>query len=65
VSPELLFNQEAECPVDLWALGIIVYQMLTGTTPFKAANEFLIFEKIRAGTVEYPEDMDSVAKDFI
>jgi 3-phosphoinositide dependent protein kinase-1 len=51
--------------VDLWALGIIVYQMLTGTTPFKAANEYLIFEKIRAGVVEYPETMDSDARDFI
>jgi len=39
--------------------------MLTGTTPFRAENEYLIFEKIRAAAVPYPEDMMPDARDFI
>jgi 3-phosphoinositide dependent protein kinase-1 len=39
--------------------------MLTGTTPFKAASEYLIFEKIREGNVDYPTDMAADAKDFV
>jgi 3-phosphoinositide dependent protein kinase-1 len=65
ISPELLFDQEAECPVDLWALGVIVFEMLTGATPFRAENEYLIFEKIREGTVRYPANMEPDARDFI
>lgn len=65
VSPELLFSQEASYPVDLWALGCIVFQMLTGTTPFRAENDYLIFEKIRAAQVPFPPDMMPDARDFI
>lgn len=46
VSPELLENKYCGKPGDIWAFGCILYQMIAGKPPFKAANEYLTFQKI-------------------
>jgi serine/threonine protein kinase len=38
VSPEVLLDNSHGSPVDLWALGVIVFQLFTGYTPFKGIN---------------------------
>ena len=50
VSPEVLGSRPATKACDLWALGCIVYQMLTGNTPFHEETEYLIFRRIQAYT---------------
>jgi serine/threonine-protein kinase len=41
MSPEQIKNAEGVDPrSDLWSVGIILYEMLTGQEPFRAANEF-------------------------
>jgi 3-phosphoinositide dependent protein kinase-1 len=46
VSPEVLVDMEVTPAADLWALGIILYQLSHGTTPYKDKTEILIFENI-------------------
>lgn len=65
VSPEVIRGESATFASDLWAFGCIIYNMLTGRPPFKAANEYLIFEQIRALDVKFPEDMSTPARDLI
>jgi len=50
---------------DLWALGIIIYQMLTGDLPWNAKNEADLFDQIMNNKIEYPEDMPKGAVDLI
>lgn len=38
VAPEVINNQEASYFADLWSLGVIIYQIFTGKTPFKAST---------------------------
>lgn len=65
VSPELLTDKNACKASDLWAFGCIIYQLLAGRPPFKAANEYLTFQKITSLQYEFPDGFPDVAKDLV
>ena len=65
VSPELLTDKNACKASDLWAFGCIIYQLLAGRPPFKAANEYLTFQKIVALDYEFPAGFPLVARDLV
>lgn len=65
VSPELLTDKNACKASDLWAFGCIIYQLLAGRPPFKAANEYQTFQKIVALDYEFPRAFPEVAKDLV
>ncbi|XP_063363139.1 3-phosphoinositide-dependent protein kinase 1 isoform X1 [Cydia amplana] len=65
VSPELLHNRVDTRASDLWALGCIIYQMISGLPPFRGSNEFLTFQKILKLDYEFPEGFPADAKDLV
>ena len=65
VSPELLTDKNACKASDLWALGCIIYQLLAGRPPFKAANEYQTFQKIVALDYAFPVGFPDVARDLV
>jgi serine/threonine protein kinase/Tfp pilus assembly protein PilF len=46
MSPEQLRGEETDHQTDIWALGVLLYEMLTGHHPFQAENEQAMFFKI-------------------
>lgn len=46
VSPEMIEKREFSYASDLWALGVIVFQMYTGELPFKGKTQEKTFELI-------------------
>lgn len=46
ITPEVLNGNSPSCAIDLWSLGVIVYKMYAGVTPFKADNEMELYENI-------------------
>ncbi|XP_010278276.1 PREDICTED: 3-phosphoinositide-dependent protein kinase 2-like isoform X2 [Nelumbo nucifera] len=65
VPPEVLNSSPATFGNDLWALGCTLYQMLSGTSPFKDASEWLIFQRIIARDIRFPDYFSAEAKDLI
>lgn len=70
VSPEVLGSKPTTKACDLWALGCIVYQMLTGFTPFHEETEYLIFRRIQAYTengepLVFPDACPLEGQDFV
>ena len=69
VSPEVLGDKPAEFGADIWALGIMIYQMFYGKTPFKERTNYLIFRKIEQLKINFDEDdkiqIPEEAKDLI
>lgn len=59
--PSGVHGQGLELRRCLWALGCIIYQMLAGETPFNAASEYLIFQRILHRDLRFPEDFHSSA----
>ena len=69
VSPEVLGDKPAEFGADIWALGIMIYQMFYGKTPFKEKTSYLIFRKIEQLKIDFNDDKNiqipEEAKDLI
>jgi 3-phosphoinositide dependent protein kinase-1 len=65
VSPELLTDKNACKASDLWAFGCIIYQLLSGRPPFKAANEYQTFQKIVTLDYEFPPGFPPAARDLV
>ncbi|KAG6542725.1 hypothetical protein Mapa_015884 [Marchantia paleacea] len=65
VAPEVLNSKPISPRVDMWALGCVIYQMLEGKPPFKAASEYLTFQKVMARDFIMPQHMPAEARDLI
>jgi serine/threonine protein kinase len=56
LAPELLMGQEHSFPVDLWALGVMIFEFLTGCPPFNDETPENIFDNILALDIPWPEE---------
>ncbi len=45
---------DSDHTLDLWALGVVMYQLLTGVTPFHSPSQFLSFLRIQRGLLCRP-----------
>jgi len=68
VAPEYLGTGRIDARVDLWALGVVMYELLTGQRLFDAAEQGTILERVRSMPVpppsrvnpEVPRDVDQI-----
>jgi len=50
MSPEIVRKKDYDGkPVDMWAIGVLLYVMLTGTFPFRGVSEQDLYAKIQRG----------------
>jgi serine/threonine-protein kinase len=54
LSPERLESTEVDARADLWALGVILYELLSGGPPFQAVDTRKLEGQIRAGYPHRP-----------
>jgi len=65
LAPEMLLGTGHGPEVDWWALGIMIYEFLTGIPPFNAETPEDIFDRILRQDLIWPEDMDPEARSII
>lgn len=69
MAPELIRHQKYSEKVDVWGLGIITYQLLSGKTPFDGKNIKKINQNIIYKEIKFPDkqwaSISENAKDFI
>mmetsp|Transcript_8272 Transcript_8272/g.14972 ORF Transcript_8272/g.14972 Transcript_8272/m.14972 type:complete len:503 (-) Transcript_8272:846-2354(-) len=67
LAPEVITGESQTSTVDWWSLGVFVYEMIFGRTPFKGAEQTETFENIVGGEVKFPTDVtiSKDGKDFI
>ena len=59
IAPEVIKGCGHTSAVDWWTLGILIYEMLYGTTPFKGKNRNATFANILRDDVPFPEHSGS------
>lgn len=59
IAPEVIKGNGHTSAVDWWTLGILIYEMLYGTTPFKGKHRNATFANILRDDVPFPEGSGS------
>ncbi|WVQ78437.1 hypothetical protein IAT38_000523 [Cryptococcus sp. DSM 104549] len=55
IAPEVIKGNSHSSAVDWWTLGILVYEMIFATTPFKGPNRNATFANVMKNEVLFPE----------
>ena len=65
LAPEVIFKMGHGKPVDWWAIGCIIYELLVGIPPFYCKTKEELFEKIKFGKIKYPIYVSDTSQDII
>ena len=68
MAPEKLLNMPLTEKSDIWAIGVMVYYLLSGYPPFNGSSEDEVYGKIKECDYEFYEEFNFLskeAKDFI
>jgi len=63
--PEMVHNKRYHSRVDIWGLGVLLYEFLVGKPPFEDNSEKGTYKKIKTGTPAFPPQLTKEAKDLI
>jgi len=65
MAPEIINNQSYNREVDVWSLGILLFELLHGYSPFYAENVMGVAENVKKGKISFKEGISSHVKDLI
>ena len=54
LAPEIITRKGHNCAVDWWAVGVFLYELLTGFPPFTADEQVETFKRILSAQLTYP-----------
>ncbi|XP_065860019.1 serine/threonine-protein kinase ATG1a [Euphorbia lathyris] len=56
MAPEIIQNLKYDAKADLWSVGAILFELVTGTLPFHGNTQYQLFQNILASTeLQFPE----------
>ncbi|CAI0469843.1 unnamed protein product [Linum tenue] len=56
MAPEIIQNKKYDAKADLWSVGAILFQLVTGRPPFQGNSQFQLFQNILMSTeLQFPE----------
>ena len=65
LAPELLQEVDYGTAVDWWALGCVMYEMMTGRLPFYSRDQTKLFTAIMKDKLSFPSSISSSAKTLL
>ncbi|KAG6643284.1 hypothetical protein CIPAW_09G199700 [Carya illinoinensis] len=59
MAPEIMQLQKYDAKADLWSVGAILFQLVTGKTPFTGNNQIQLLQNImKSNELQFPPDID-------
>ena len=65
IAPEMLTKKGHDTRVDIWSVGILMFELLSGYSPFVAKTNQELYQNIRRLKIQWPKDMPPLAKNLI
>lgn len=66
MAPEIMQLQKYDAKADLWSVGTILYQLVTGKTPFNGNNQIQLLQNIiKATELRFPPDVRDLSSECI
>ena len=65
LAPEIVLGLGHNCAADWWSLGVLIYELLAGFSPFSANTFQETYHRISRASYCFPDHFDSVTKDLI
>lgn len=65
LSPEMIRKTGHNYLVDIWTLGVLLFELLAGYAPFTGANQSELFINIKKLKINWPIDFPPLAKNLV
>ena len=65
LAPEMILNKGHDEHVDIWCIGVLLFELLCGTPPFVGKNREELTKNIIKGNISWKNNLDNDAKDLI
>jgi len=65
LAPEIILNEGHDKAVDYWALGVLIFEMVSGMPPFYADDPMEVYEKILSATMVIPSHFSKNLSDLV
>lgn len=58
MAPEVLFGRKYNHKADVWSLGIVFFELLTGFMPFNGKNRDDLKNNLQIGSYKFPKKLN-------
>ena len=65
LAPEMIKQSGHDKTLDVWNLGVLLFELLTGSPPFEGGSQNELFQNILALKIKWPKGFSGIAKDLI
>ena len=65
LAPEMIRGLGCGMAVDWWALGVLMFEMLTGVSPFAAETHYRVYQNIERGRFVVPKEMANLDAELV
>ena len=65
IAPEMLRKEGHDHRIDIWSVGVLMFELLSGYSPFCAKTNQDLYSNIRKLKINWPVDMPPLAKNLI
>lgn len=65
MAPEIIFKKQQDTSIDVWSLGILLYELLHNKAPYSGRSMIEVSKKIASKQIEFDREVAQDAKDLI